>query len=202
MEVIDTVSTNDYTGIVYFVRFNNSKEDVEDYFLLEKDEEGQWKAGKSNATAFTTYSSIRKLRQANAQAEADGFPASGLWYVKTPDGFTVYLDFNTREKSFEYFGEKNYGFIVVDTEYGKQVNAIDDIKVSGNTAEIKFVNFKDYNTYGLHLDYNHPDYSITISDLKLIEQNPDFNKYLIEMPEGSVKLSRDNGTRTYSTDPY
>ncbi len=198
MEVIDTVSTNDYKGIVYYVRFKNAKEDVEDYFLLEKDDEGNWKAGFSNEISYNTDKSIQNIRKADAQAETDGFPASGLWYVNAQDGYTIFFDFDSREKSFKYYDEKCNGFMVIQNEYGKQVNVIDDIKITGNTADVKFVNLNDYNTYTLKLTYNHADRSLTISDLKLVEQNPDFNKYLLDMPDCPIKLNRDNGNRRYS----
>lgn len=202
-EVLDTTSTNDYTGIVYYVRFKGSKEDTEDYFLLEQNEEGIWEVKPATGAAFNSYKKIQTLRKADAQAEADGFPDKGLWYYRDPnEGMEIFLDFNTKEKSVDYYDEKCSGLIVVNNNFGQQVCVIDNIEVNDSVADIRFVNTSDTHTYGLKLTYRHPGRSITFSGLEMKERNPEINSVNIRIPDEPLKLKRDDGYHRYTLESY
>ena len=60
----------------------------------------------------------------------------------------------------------------------------------------------DYNTYAITLTYNPADGSMTTSGLELIEQNPDFRKYYMNLPEEELTLRRCSSPLRYSTDQY
>lgn len=203
IEVIDTTSTYDYSGFIYHVRFKGSKEDLEEYFLIEQNDEGEWKATLSNAVAFNTDRGILRRSRADAQAEADGFPDKGLWYYRDPnEGMEIFLDFNTKEKSVDYYDEKCSGLIVVNNNFGQQVCVIDNIEVNDSVADIRFVNTSDTHTYGLKLTYTHQGRSITFSGLEMKEKNPEINSVNIRIPDEPLKLKRDDGYHRYTLESY
>lgn len=203
IEVLDTVSTDDFTGIIYYVRFKGSKEVLEEYLLLEQNEEGTWEASPATGLAYHSYKKTQKLRRADAQAEADGFPDKGLWYYRDPnEGMEIFLDFNTKEKSVDYYDEKCSGLIVVNNNFGQQVCVIDNIEVNDSVADIRFVNTSDTHTYGLKLTYRHPGRSITFSGLEMKERNPEINSVNIRIPDEPLKLKRDDGYHRYTLESY
>lgn len=203
LEVIDTTSTSDYTGFIYRVKFKGSKEDYVEHFIVEQNEDGIWEAKISNAVAFNTDKKIQNLRRADAQAEADGFPDKGLWYYRDPnEGMEIFLDFNTKEKSVDYYDEKCSGLIVVNNNFGQQVHVIDNIEVNDSVADIRFVNTSDTHTYGLKLTYTHQGRSITFSGLEMKEKNPEINSVNIRIPDEPLKLKRDDGYHRYTLESY
>lgn len=203
IEVLDTVSTDDFTGIIYYVRFKGSKEVLEEYLLLEQNEEGTWEASPATGLAYHSYKKTQKLRRADAQAEADGFPDKGLWYyADSNEGIKIFLDFDTKEKSVDYYDEKCYGLIVVNNNFGQQVHVIENIEVNDSVADIRFVNTSDTHTYGLKLTYTHQGRSITFSGLEMKERNPEINSVNIRIPDEPLKLKRDDGYHRYTLESY
>jgi len=161
-------------------------------------------SSSSPSKASAEKSSSQKPQSKGDQTPANsdtGFPEKGQWHTKTTDGLDVIIDINTAAKTFSYFDEPNYGFIVTNS-YERQVNTIEEVKVTANKSRIKFINFRDYNTYGITLTYNPADGTLTISELELIEKNPDFMKYYLNLPYEELTLRRATSPLTYSTDQY
>lgn len=138
-----------------------------------------------------------------AERAAKGFPEKCQWQTTTSEEKNIIIDLNTADKEFMLFDIKTHGFIIVkDLQYGgKQVNTIDDVKVNGNSAKLKFTNYIDYNTYGGTLTFNPTDGSVTLSGLEMLEKS-EFNKFLMNIPDEPIKFTRASSPLEYSTEIY